>query len=645
MQELKSEGTYQGPNTPSSAEIRAALDRILASPAFVGSRRPGNFLKYVVEETLEGREEKIKEYSIATDVFGRDQSFDPRMDPIVRVEATKLRSRLAHYYEQEGQRDAIRIEFPKRGYVPAFRFQAIEDWASEATSPIAADNRPSVAMTQGAVFSRRTAFIAAGLVLACVVAFALTSLRSRPFRVPESKSIAVLPFTNLGENKEDEYFSDGLTDELIASLGRVPGLRVVARGSAFQFKNRTYDIRDVGRRLNVRTVLEGSVRKVGTRLRITVHLDDSTNGYRIWSDIYERDSSDALAIQREIATALATSLGMEFDRQGTVPGSESTGTNASVNPEAYQAYLKGLFFWNKNTAISIRTAIDYFQEAARKDPTYAPIYTGLGRCYAGLPVFTPALTEEVIPKIREVASKALSLDPRLGEAHMQLGEAAFLEYKWAEAEHELKLALELSPGDAVIHRFYSYYLGRMGRSQEALSQTLAAQDLDPVSPYLAEGVGQAYLDLRRYDDAIQQFKNTLKLDPNYAMAARSLGIAYVYRGDYEKGIEELERAAKLDPEDISVNGELGYAYALSGRRAAAEKTLSILLDQVKHGTARPIRVAQVYIGLGDRDHAFAWFEKAVDQHEISFGPKTDAMFDPLRSDPRFTALLRRMNLN
>jgi len=314
MQELKSESTYQGPNTPSSAEIRAALDRILESHAFVGSRRPGNFLKYVVEETLEGREEKIKEYSIATDVFGRDQSFDPRMDPIVRVEATKLRSRLAHYYEQEGQPDAIRIEFPKRGYVPAFRFHETEDWAAEGSSGIAADNRPSVAMTQGAVFSRRTVLIAAGLVLACVVAFALTSLRSRPFRVPESKSIAVLPFTNLGDNKEDEYFSDGLTDELIASLGRVPGLRVVARGSAFQFKNKTYDIRDVGRRLNVRTVLEGSVRKVGTRLRITVHLDDGTNGYRIWSDIYERDSSDALAIQREIATALATSLGMEFDR-------------------------------------------------------------------------------------------------------------------------------------------------------------------------------------------------------------------------------------------------------------------------------------------------------------------------------------------
>ena len=185
----------------------------------------------------------------------------------------------------------------------------------------------------------------------------------------------------------------------------------------------------------------------------------------------------------------------------------------------------------------------------------------------------------------------------------------------------------------------------MGRSEEALAQTLAAQDLDPVSPYLAEGVGQAYLELRRYDDAIEQYKKALKLDPNYAMVARSLGIAYVYRGDYEKGIKELERAAKLDPDDISIIGELGYAYALSGRRAAAEKTLSILLNQVKHGTARPIRVAQVYIGLGDRDQALAWLQKAVDQHEIAFGPKTDAMFDPLRDDPRFTALLRRMNLN
>jgi len=644
MQDLKG---VEPPVEPRSTEaVQAELARILSSRAFQGAQRPSNFLRYVVEQTLAGRGEQVKEYSIATDVFGRKESFDPRLDPVVRVEATKLRSRLAGYYQTEGQQDPLRIELPKRGYAPMFRDWAPQEPTEESSFPQHNLSEVTAQLEPVRLIRWKAIAMALGtILLACLSAFGLTSLWNRHAVAPDAKSIAVLPFANLGDDRENEYFSDGLTDELIASLGRVPGLRVVARGSVFQFKGKTYDIREVGRRLGVRTVLEGSVRKLGTHLRITVHLDDTSNGYRVWSNIYEWDASDAFAIQRDIAQALVNSLGREFDgKDWASVVSVQQRDSASVDPAAYQAYLKGLFFWNKNNAASIRTAIDYFQQALAKDPHYAPIYTGLGRCYTALPVFTSTATDEVVPQIRRVASKALELDPQFGEAHLQLGEAAFLEYDWPRAERELQLAVELSPSDAVVHRWYSYYLARMGRLEEELAQTQAALQLDPVSPYLADGVANSYRDLRRYDEAIEQYQKALALEPNFAMSIRGLGITYLYRGQPEMGLMELQRAAQIEKEDSSVDGYLGYAFAISGKRAEAQSILAKLLEKSARGSVHPLHIAQIYIGLGDRDRAFAWLEKAVDQHEISLGLKTDAMFDPLRADPRFSGLLRRMKL-
>jgi TolB-like protein/Flp pilus assembly protein TadD len=645
MQDLKGEGPDLRVEPPSADAVLAELARILSSQTFQGAQRPSNFLKYVVEQTLAGHGEQIKEYCIATDVFGRKESFDPRLDPIVRVEATKLRSRLAGYYRTEGQQDRIRIELPKRGYAPTFRDQAHLEPVEKSRSPLQDLNEGKAQPAPVGLIRWKAIAVAFGAILfVCLSAFGLTSLWNRRSVAPDAKSIAVLPFTNLGEAREDEYFSDGLTDELIASLGRVPGLRVVARGSVFQFKGKTYDIREVGRRLGVRTVLEGSVRKFGTHLRITVHLDDASNGYRVWSNIYEREASDVFAIQREIAQALVNSLGVQFSGEDWASKANQQHDPVSVDPVAYQAYLKGLFFWNKNNAASIRTAIDYFQQALAKDPRYPPIYTGLGRCYTALPVFTSTSTNEVIPEIRRVASKALELDPQFGEAHLQLGEAAFLEYDWPRAERELQRAVKLSPSDAVVHRWYSYYLGRMGRLDEELAETLAAQELDPVSPYLADGVASSYRDLRRYDDAIEQYQKALALEPNFAMSIRGLGITYLFRGQPETGLIQLQRVAQIEKEDSSVDGELGYAFAISGKRAQAQSILAKLLDKSVRGAVHPLHVAQIYIGLGDRDRAFEWLSKAVDQHEISLSLKTDPMFDPLRADPRFAGLLRRMKL-
>ena len=646
MQDLKGEGPDPTGEPHSTEAVLAELAQILSSRTFQGAQRPSNFLKYVVEHTLAGRGEQIKEYCIATDVFGRKESFDPRLDPVVRVEATKLRSRLAGYYRTEGQQDRIRIELPKRGYAPTFRDQAPPEPVEESRSPLQTPSEVSAQPAPvGLIRWKAIALAFAAILVVCLSGFGVTVLWNRRSLAPDAKSIAVLPFTNLGETREDEYFSDGLTDELIASLGRVPGLRVVARGSVFQFKGKTYDIREVGRSLGVRTVLEGSVRKFGTHLRITVHLDDASNGYRVWSNIYEREASDAFTIQREIAQALVNSLGVEFaGKDWPSNGNRPQRDPASVDPAAYQAYLKGLFFWNKNNAASIRTAIDYFQQALAKDPRYAPIYTGLGRCYTALPVFTSTSTNEVIPEIRRVASKALELDPQFGEAHLQLGEAAFLEYDWPRAERELQRAVELSPSDAVVHRWYSYYLGRMGRLDEELAETLAAQELDPVSPYLADGVANSYRDLRRYDDAIEQYQKALALEPNFAMSIRGLGVTYLYRGQPETGLIQLQRVAEIEKEDSSVYGELGYAFAISGNRARAQAILAKLLDKSVRGSVHALHIAQIYIGLGDQDHAFEWLTKAVDQHEISLSLKTDPMFDPLRADARFAGLLRRMKL-
>jgi TolB-like protein/Flp pilus assembly protein TadD len=601
-----------------AAAVRAHLERVLSSQSFKAAKGQSKFLRYVVEEALAGRADAIKEYSIGVEVFGRGQSFDPRISNIVRVEAQRLRSKLAKYYDGEGREEILRIELPKGGYAPT--------WGSPAEfreAGAVASSRVSGPAARGRL--KTLALFALVLVASCSAALWIgRQSKASSVGVP---SVVVLPFVNFSVDKGDEYFSDGLTDELIASLGRVQGLRVVARGSAFQFKGQNFDVREIGRRLNVRNVLEGSVRNAGGRVRITVHLDDAANGYRIWSNIFERDSSDALAIQREISQAVVNSLKLEFAGQGLrLKDAKTSGDGAAVNPAAYQAYLKGLYFWNKNTAESIRTAIEYFQQALAKDPGYAPIYAGLGRCYTALPVFTATSSDEVIPKIREVAAKALALDPNFGEAHLQLGEAFFLEYDWPRAEQELKRAVELSPGDPVVHRWRSYYFDRVGRLEEALAETTAAQELDP------------------NDEAIQQSQKALALEPNFVMALRGLGISYIRKGSYEKGVAQLKRAVQLNGADAGVDGELGYAYAISGNQAEARQLLGKLLDQSKRGPFHPLTIAEVYIGLGDKNQALQWLGKAVDQHEIRLSLKTDPLFDPLRSDSRFEALLRRMKL-
>jgi TolB-like protein/Tfp pilus assembly protein PilF len=643
-----------------SEAVREELGRVLSSSAFQSSERLRNFLQYSVERTIVGCGDLIKEYSVGTEVFGRSPTFDPRLDTIVRTEARKLRARLARYYETEGKDDRVRIEFRKGSYAPVFRPwepesadapHQITDLGTVPPEPPreeAALVETLTVLPQPPAGTHQEAIIAwiaaASLVIATVAAstWIVVSSRRPPASASKSPSIVVLPFLNLSDDpneKNDDFLSDGLTDELIDSLGRVPGLRVVARTSAFQYKNKSADIRSIGRNLSVRSVLEGTVRKSGNHLRITAELDDAESGYRVWSESYDKEFKDALAIQREISRAITYALGVQLSGN-RFPDGFQTGA-VPVSAAAHQAYLRGRFFWDKLTMNDIKTAISYFEQALSIDPNYAEAYEGLAHCYAQIPVFSGTPPPEVIGKIREAASKALALDESLGEAHVDLAMAADYDFDWDRAEAEFKKGIELNPANAVAHRLYSSHLITIGRVDEAVKEDKQALDLDPVSPFTAQGYARSLYFARRYDEAIEQFRKALALNPNFRLAHWGLGNTYFIHGMYRQGMAEL--VENQLPDDPSAACRLGYAYAITGKVAEVRKILAEL-DTAKGSSPRDRDIARVYIGLGDKDRAFEYLRKSVAQKEGYIYLKADPVYDSLRSDPRFTDLVRRMHL-
>jgi TolB-like protein/Flp pilus assembly protein TadD len=650
-------GTRQD-EIPSSG-IRSELERILGSRTFQGAEAQKKFLRYVVENVVDQGATHIKEVSIGIDVFARGEQFDPRIDTIVRVEARKLRTRLSRYYETEGAADPIRVVFPARGYTPSFRY-AEEDRDVEAGSgnlPLEAEGSlgaieaPPAEETFSGNYSHsrltdrqetptgrnRTfllalaglsaiAFLVGGAVLFSRLAHAGTG----------TPSIAVLPFRNLGDAQDDASISDGLTDELIDSLGRVQGLRVIARTSSFQFSGDHSALHDIGQKLNVRMVLEGSVGKYGDRLRISAQLDDVSNGLRVWSNSYDRDAKDILEVQKEISQAIVEALPSQFSGSAKLQP-RSTRQVRRVDPEAYRDYLRGVFFWNKNTAGGLKTAIEYFQRAIAKDPGDARAWDGLARCYVGLPSFSLLPSHEAVGKIREAASRSLALDSGQGEAHIYLGYAAMLMYDWGTAEQEFRVGLERDPSDAVAHRWYANYLLAIGRAEKALRENQTAEDLDPVSPYMITGTSRTLNYLGRDDESIARAKRALLLDPSFGVAHQALGRSYVQKGMYKEAIQEfLAGQQETDNDNLSL-AWLAYAYARAGRSAEARDLRNRLNARGAKRTA-----AMVDIALGDKDSAFAELESAIRDQGAVLMLKSDPIYSTLRSDPRYNRLMMLM---
>src|SRR5712692_8431786 len=454
-------------------------------------------------------------------------------------------------------------------------------------------------------------------------------------------SIAVLPFVNQNRDPDTEYLSDGLTESIINSLTQLPSLRVSPRSSVFQYKGKDTDPIKIGHDLGVRAVLTGRMLQRGDNLMVSAELLDVRDNKQLWGEQYNRKLADALAVQqeisREISERLRTKLTGEEQKQLT--------RRETTNAEAYQFYLKGRYYWNKRTADNIRKAIEQFQQAADKDPNYALAYVGLADSYSLLEFYAGTPASETSPKAKAFAERALQLDNSLAEAHTSLGYAYEELWQWEKAEEEFKRALKLNPNYPTAHHWHGNVLLDTGRFDEALIEAKRAQELDPLSLAISQNVSQTYLARGDVNSAIVAARKIIELDPRYPRGHMYLGFAYLKQGNYADANAELRKAVDLPERDRSVPGALGYGYAVSGRRVEALAILKELEEKYGRHEAVGQDLAAVYAGLGDKDQAFAWLEKDF-QARSGLLPRVRwyVPYESLRSDPRYTDLLRRMGL-
>jgi len=460
--------------------------------------------------------------------------------------------------------------------------------------------------------------------------------------IEKKKSIAVLPFTDLSPKKDQEYFCDGMTEELINALIKIKRLQVASRTSAFQFKGKGYDMHEIGEKLKVQTVLEGSVRKAGNKLRITAQLVDVDDGYHLWSEKYDRDMEDIFAIQDEISLAIVDKLKVELLGEEK----EALVKRHTDNLKAYHLYLKGRYFWNRRFEGGLQKAIEYFQQAIDKDPLYALAYSGMADCYNLLGLYGFFPPKEVYARAKTAAKKALEIDDNLAEAQSSLGFiGTFFDWDWPAAEIEFKRAIDLNPNYATAHEWYALYLAIMGRFDEAIAEVKRAQELDPLSIIINAIAGLIFYLARRYDEAIEHYRKTFEMDPNFSMAYLYQGAAYADRDMWEEAVEAWKKLVTLSGGSQFAVGYLGFGYAMSGQKDEALKMIDRLNNLSNERYVSPFSRALIYMGLGEKDQAFEYLEKAyVERESFMAFFKVWSFFDSFRSDPRFKALLKKMGL-
>ncbi len=566
----------------------AALERILASRFFARSDRLTRFLRFVVEQVLADSGQELKEQLIGVEVFDRKADYDPRIDPIVRVEARRLRSKLKAYYTASGREDDIVIGLPKGTYVPVFRSRTSTQTASRTEAG--------------------------------------------------EKSIMVLPFSNIGSETGDDYFSDGLTEELIHLLTRVPHLRVVAWDTASQFRGREQDYAGIRQQLKVGAVLRGSVRLSPGRVRVTSQLIDTASGAYLWSHAYDNEMQDVLAIQEEIARAIVDTLQLTL-----IAGSP----RRTPNVASYNLCLEGRFHANKRTREGLQKSATCFEQAVSADNTSAVAYAGLADAHSLLADHSFLEPNEAASKARSAAEKAVALDPQSAEAIVSLAFIrALFDWEWAEAEVLYRKAIAFNPGYSRARHWFSIdHLALLGRFDEALAEIHMARHLDPLSQIIQEGCGYLHMLRGEYDEALEQYRLLVDLDPMFYKGYSSMGRMLSIMGRYDAAIVTLERARSLAGNVPTLLSALGQTLALAGRTAEAKAYLSEL-HQIARTRWIPLACfAIVHLGLGDHAAALDYLEKACDQRELAItGIKVHPLYDPLRSEPRFENLLKRVHL-
>jgi serine/threonine-protein kinase len=602
------------PSQASAEKVHQELEKLLSSRGFVRNERMALFVRFVVKQQLEGKATQLKETLIGAEVFGRKPDYDPKLDPIVRTEAARLRTRLAEYYAGEGAADPVVIELPKGGYAPVIRSR---------DQPVA--RRRALWRTLRTRLWLKAAVAAGVLVLAGLGWWIARPKLERPV-------IAVLPFKNLSAEPESEFFVDGLTDEVIRNLSLIEGVEVKSRTSSFAFKNKPRNIREVGGQLGANLVVDGSVFRSGGRLRINAQLIRVSGDRSLWSGAFERELKDVFAIQDEISRAIVNQLRLKLPAPRKIwPPTES--------PEAYTSYVRGRLALELGTGASAKTALQFFERALALDPEYAQAHAGVAEAYHFLAFGGVLPPKEAYPRVEQEARKALSRDESLSEAHLALARVKYaFEWDWPGAESEFRRAIELNPNSAYAHENYGMIsLSLQGRVDEALEQIRLAESLDPLSARTRWLHASVFFFARRYSEAIAESRRTLELDPSYVLAYQMIGQCYEQQGHLNEAIEMYLRSAPS-------GGSLGRTYALAGRTEEARKILSDLRRRYEEGHARAMDVASVYVGLGDLEQAFQWLENACERREYLVLLKVGPGFDPLRSDPRFDQLLRKVGL-
>jgi len=456
------------------------------------------------------------------------------------------------------------------------------------------------------------------------------------------KSIAVLPFVNMSNDPQQEYFSDGIAEEILNSLTHLEDLKVAGRTSSFQFKGKNIDLREIGARLGVGTVLEGSVRKHGNRLRITTQLINVADGFHLWSERYDRDMDDIFAIQDEIALSVVEKLKVTFLEKDR----ELITKIYTQNTDAYQLYLQGRYFWNKRNEEGLKAAVSLFEKALEKDPGYALAWAGLADAYSLMGEYTNISRRELFPKQKEAINKALEIDPMLAEAHISHAISLMLnEWDWAGSAKEFKAGIDLNPNYATGRHWYAEWLLYNGYFTEGIREISLAVDLDPVSQGILKDKGIHYYYNGQYDEAIAVAVKTLELDPGFVPVYRLLSLCYQGKGMYQEAIAENQRWGELTGNSIKTRVALAHIYAVSGQVAEAKKIMiAVETEKLSGNDYRGMALA--YSALDENDKAFEWLEKSYQMHEESLcSLKVDHKLNNLRSDPRFTLMLDRVGLN
>ncbi len=645
----KFDGELNSARAISDTDVLAQFEQILSSKEFSSSTRLQEFLRYIVTNALAGRSDDLKEYSIAVDVFGRDESFDPQTSSIVRVEASRLRGKLEKYNAIDGRDDPIRIELPIGTYVPTFsavaaraKFENLDD----VDGVVGIKERrllhriPTYAYLVPIISAVSILVVTAGIYIWPRIAPTF----ERPTSISRELSVAVLPLRNFSSDPAEDYFSQGMTDALITRLAQERVASVTSMTSIMAFKDSNQQIAEIGEQLGASHLIEGSVMRVGDKVRISVQLIEAETDRHLWAESYERGMSDILRLQDDVVERIVSSIALEI-ASGTA---RSTSIAPIVDPSAYEAYLKGRFFLNTMTEDGFRKGISFFKQSIEKQPNYSPSHSGLAVCYCllGGHGFELVKPSEGMSTAKKAIMEALRLDSTRAEPHAFLGIIQLkYDWDWPSAKSSLERAIEVNPSYSQAHIYYSYYHEAMGNQIAAVQEAEVAKSLDPLSRAANINLGWQYLQSGNFEKARTTFDQILEIYPEHWGVHWGIGQFHLRQNEYSEAISAFLKARDAGGGHAMPISALGYAYAKTGRDVEAREALAELTALRNESYVSPYQLAVIHSALGEFDQAFVLLEEAYDLRSRSMAWLNAAPeLDSLRSDPRYDDLLRRVGL-